>query len=125
VLQQFGFTDEGKNRNQSFYRIKITAKDGSIVYTNTIGCNSRAGDNVIVYPNPVKTDVKMQLNSSYKEEANVFILSSDGRRVKNTSLSLKKGLNEISIPVTDLPSGNYVIRFSTNQQMISSKFIKN
>jgi hypothetical protein len=125
VLQQFGFTDEGKNRNQSFYRIKITGKDGMVVYTNTIGCNSKVGDNLVIYPNPVKTDVKMQLNSSYKEEANVFILSSDGRRVKNTSLSLKKGLNEISIPVTDLPSGNYVIRFSTNQQMISSKFIKN
>ena len=125
VLQQFTFTDEGKNRIQSFYRIKTTGKDGSVAYTNTIGCGSKIGDNLVIFPNPVKTDVKMQLNSSFKEEANVFILSSDGRKVKNSTLALKKGLNEIMIPVTDLPAGSYVIRFATNQQMISSKFIKN
>jgi hypothetical protein len=125
VLQVFGYTDEGKNRNQSFYRVRITGKDGNVVFTNTIGCNSKIGDNLVVFPNPVKTEVKMQLQSSYKEEANVFILSSDGRKVKNTLLPLKKGLNELIIPVTDLPPGSYVIRFSTNQQMISSKFIKN
>ncbi len=125
VLQQFSFVDESKNRNQAFYRIKITGKDGSVVYSYTVSCSGKATANLVVFPNPVKTVVKMQLNSTYKEEADVFILGSDGRRVKNATVGLKKGLNDITIPVMDLAPGSYVIRFASNQQLISSKFIKN
>ncbi len=125
ILQQFSFVDESKNRNQAFYRMKITGKDGSVVYSYTISCNSKPNANLVVYPNPVKAEVKMQLTSLFKEEANLFILASDGRRVKNSTVLLKKGLNELNIPVVDLAPGSYVIRFASNQQMISTKFVKN
>jgi hypothetical protein len=125
IMQQFTFVDESKNRNQAFYRMKITGKDGSVVYSYTVSCNSKPNANLVVYPNPVKAEVKMQLTSLFKEEANVFILASDGRRVKNSTVVLKKGLNEINIPVLDLAPGSYVVRFASNQQMISSKFVKN
>jgi hypothetical protein len=125
VLQQFSYVDESKNRNQAFYRMKITGKDGSVVYSYTVSCNSKPNSGLVVFPNPVKAEVKMQLTSQYKEEANVFILASDGRRVKNTTIDLKKGMNDIILPVMDLAPGSYVIRFASNQQMISGKFIKN
>ena len=125
VLQQFNFTDESKSRSQSIYRIKIVAKDGNIFYSYTAGCNSKANSQTIIYPNPVKDIVKMQLESDYKEIVNVYILSSDGRKVKSSIISFKKGFNEIDLPVTELLPGNYVIRFSSNQQLFSYKFIKN
>ena len=125
TLQQFTFNDKEANRIQLLYRIKIVAKNGSVVYSNSTGCNVKPNSAIVIYPNPVKGEVKIQLNSNYKETADVYILTSDSRTVKNTSISIKKGLNEISIPVSELLAGSYVIRFFTNQQMISFKFIKN
>lgn len=125
LLQQFSYIDESKNRNQAFYRVKITGKDGAVVYTYTVSCNTKANTNLVVFPNPVKAEVKIQLTSLFKEEAKMFILSADGRRVKSMLIGLKKGQNDIVVPASDLTPGSYVIRFSSNQQMISSKFIKN
>jgi hypothetical protein len=97
---------------KSYYRLKMIEKDGSITYSKIIpvitNCNDKA---VKVFPNPVKSDQKLNVNiSGYDASVKGDLYSATGQFVK--SYILKNGSNALS--VENLAQGFYTLRVSEN-----------
>lgn len=75
------------------------------------------------YPNPVKENLRVTLQKSVKQNNSVVvkILTTSGIEVKD--IKLKSG-NEVSINVSDLTSGAYVISVNLGNEQTTQKFIK-
>jgi len=75
-------------------------------------------DNSIkVYPNPASHFINVELTDNTKINE-IIILDISGRLVKNVSAS------EMNIDVTALQIGNYILRISTTEGVVSKKFSK-
>ncbi|MBC8314543.1 MAG: T9SS type A sorting domain-containing protein, partial [Bacteroidetes bacterium] len=75
-----------------------------------------AGSELILYPNPASSFIKL------KSETDGELLISDIRGSIIGIYNLLEGVN--TIPVTNLAKGIYLIRFSTSNNVIRMKFIK-
>ena len=85
--------------------------------SSTLGLNDYHADDLILYPNPTK-DV-LNLNSiEILNGAFYTIFDMSGRRVVNATLSSNV------IDVSNLSSGNYILRISSGNQTKTQKFIK-
>lgn len=86
------------------YRLKMIDFDGTFKFSPVISIEgSSKQENVIVYPNPSRGNVRVQLNNeSTIDQLDVFDIS--GRKVT----SIKTGSNK-NIQVTGLKSGMYLI----------------
>ena len=78
-----------------------------------------------LYPNPIVTDVHLEITTAKSERVNVIIVDIHGRVVKNiSSLSLVSGISHIEINTEMIPSGMYIFRVEKEGFTYQSKFIK-
>ncbi|PXY45092.1 pectate lyase family protein [Flavobacterium hydrophilum] len=95
--------------------------ESHLYYLKTSYATLGLGDNVLasklaVYPNPVSD--QLFISSEDKKVENVVIYSLSGFVVKNIS-------NEVeSVDVSDLASGNYIVKLTTDQGTAIKKIIK-
>ncbi len=75
-----------------------------------------------VYPNPTKGDIYITLPSGFDGQASLMLFDAQGRLVE------QKSFNAISSDVVSLnisgPAGLYFVRLSCNNELLSSKVIK-
>ncbi|MBK7850721.1 MAG: T9SS type A sorting domain-containing protein [Bacteroidetes bacterium] len=62
-----------------------------------------------VYPNPVRTTLRLDVQSSVTEHANISLFDTKGSCVLNLVQKLNAGKNTIMIPVQNLPMGVYEV----------------
>lgn len=62
-----------------------------------------------VYPNPVRTTLRLDVQSSVTEHANISLFDTKGSCVLNLVQKLNTGKNTIMIPVQNLPMGVYEV----------------
>ncbi|MDH7914152.1 endonuclease [Winogradskyella sp. SYSU M77433] len=75
-------------------------------------------DNTTIYPNPVKSNLNIELNST--EETLVEIYSILGKRVLKTQINSSDSIN-----LQTLKSGVYILKLTQNNSSVSKKLIKN
>lgn len=74
-------------------------------------------DNLIVYPNPTKDFLNIEI-SQFSNDAIYSVFDLSGKRVMNGTLNINK------IDVSQLNSGSYILRIFENQKQQTQKFIK-
>ena len=80
---------------------------------------------VNIYPNPVITSATIELNIKENSHINTEVYNQFGQLVSETSHSLSIGMHEISIDLSDLNKGMYLLRISAEDNIaIVRKFIK-
>ena len=104
-----------------FYRLKQIDIDGWYTYSNIVVLsidNSRPV--VMLYPNPAKDNLNMTINVSRQEKLQWQLADNTGRIVKRGNYNLSAGSTAVSIDITGLSSGMYIIQLngSTLQQVI-------
>ena len=62
-----------------------------------------------VYPNPVRTTLRLDVQSSVTEHTNISLFDTKGSCVINLVQKLNAGKNTIMIPVQNLPMGVYEV----------------
>ncbi len=62
-----------------------------------------------IYPNPVKDLMKITFYSGEDIHGEIKVMDLTGRAVKSMAVSLTEGENSIALPVTELPSGLYIV----------------
>lgn len=91
-------------------------KDSAANYStncNYLNTKEVSKDDIIIYPNPVKDFLNIQIDNTIKK---VEIFSMTGKLLKTT-------INN-KIAVSNLPEGNYIVVITTDKDIISEKFIK-
>lgn len=79
-----------------------------------------------VYPNPVISDININIYTEQSEKVYVNIYQSNGTVVINENYKTKEGLNTIQLNLDDLQEGVYMIKIYNNSDQIldSRTFIK-
>lgn len=99
-----------------------TEFDAQLVYT-AVKKVSNTNDQWIIYPNPAKEVVHIQLSSNFSNFENyvVELYSLTGQQYKIGTYNTSQVKDGISIPINNLPSGNYLIRIVYNSTNFSQK----
>ena len=80
---------------------------------------------LLVYPNPVRSDAIIEFNSDIKSGVDIYIYDLAGKLVKSEVRSAQKGLNKISLNFSHLSKGTYVIQLVSGKRKYTSKFLIN
>jgi hypothetical protein len=100
------------------YNFPIITNTYTTTVQNVLATNeiNKGNNDITIYPNPVKDLLNIQ---SKNEIVKAEIYDATGRILRTTSL------NNNIINVSDLTKGNYVIKLSTKDKIMTQKFIKN
>lgn len=111
-----------------YYRIKVTGKDGNVIYSQIInmGGVSSASPKAFVAPNPVETMLNVQFNTTSNAMTNYKLYNSVNKEVGSGRFFSTTGQNAKQINVLHLPTGVYQMLLQTNSsnKPIIIRFVK-
>ena len=125
--QAYSFVQMGAGPGQHYYQVLETDMDGKTTYSNIVSVTIAAGDfSVAVLNNPAagNTDAQLQINATKPGVALIELWSVSGARISTQQQAIGVGVNTVSIPVSKLPSGNYVVKVQVNNNRHVSQVIK-
>lgn len=113
------YFDEYHADTTLFYTSYDTLKTGIIIH-------EKIESDLKIFPNPAndKLNVVMPFSEEFGSPVNIEILSSDGREVFFSN-KIKPGKHPVSLPITTLKPGIYLIRVNYGERSWLRKFIKN
>ncbi len=123
-IHYYDFTDVNITSlgvNKIYYRLKQTDIDGRFTYSNIIVLsidNSRPV--VMLYPNPAKDNLNITITVPFNEKLQWQLTDNAGRIVKRGNYNLTSGSTALSIDISGLNSGMYVMQLdgTTLRQVI-------
>ena len=120
----YNFIDTG------FYQV-------SVLVTTSTGCNKEATDIVHItklkdysprtiasYPNPAREQIKLTIDASYGTTLTIAIYNSMGKLVLRQQQLITQGKNQITIPIQQLPKGQYFADIQYSNQRKKAAFHK-
>ncbi len=108
----------------NYYRLKQVDRNGKYMYSSVQMANQGNAFTYRILQNPVYDHVKLSIQSPKPEKLQVQIREAGGRLVLQREVMLTKGRSTLTIPVTTLSNGSYVITFRVGDIYESGVFIK-
>ena len=124
IQNNYSYTDEQPLKAINYYRLKIIDKDGKFSYSEIRSINNTGSFNVVVYPNPVKSNLTLDFNSEKKTDAKLEIVNAEGKPVLSKKIQIAQGASKQQINTSVLSSGNYFIKIISSEAQTELKFIK-
>ncbi|MDP4283306.1 MAG: T9SS type A sorting domain-containing protein [Bacteroidota bacterium] len=126
-LLKYQFAD--LRSGNTYYRLKQIDKDGKSSYSNIVYIK---GDNINaitignIYPNPAKNSINVTIASPSNNKIEIEISDLAGKIVLRKATKIVKGDNNLSVNVTNLSSGSYILKAtgSSGSQTSITKFVK-
>ncbi len=115
---------------ETYYKIRSVDFDGEFQFSNTLFVKSDCfpeDPDMVMYPNPTLQDINIKYNAlAGMNEINIRIMNILGQQVKFVQSSLAEGPNLVTIDVSSLPAGEYILMMSTDgvKESKVEKFIK-
>jgi len=102
-------------------RIKMETQQVSLTAIRDI---AKSGFNATVYPNPVSDVMNLVLNPGKSRSVMISVLDMSGRTVLNKKYEIQaEDLSTLKIPVSELPSGMYMVKIQAGTNVIARKMI--
>jgi len=116
TTNKYVYTDYDVTKQPSssvYYRLKMMDKDGSFTYSNveTIMLPFIAG-RVTAFPNPATEEVNVSVGAPSDGLMQWKLMDNTGRIMLHNSTQIRKGVNNFSFNVTNLPVGLYYLHVS-------------
>ena len=129
LTANYGFIDNTflRDNNIIFYRVAAIDKTGIKTYSNVVSVLlSNINTPIVIYPNPVKGLLNLQLTNTKASQGSIEILNEKGQIISILPITLMAGKNSLSIPANNLAKGFYTILVIDDYgRMIAQKqFIK-
>ncbi len=105
----YSFSDVTSAAGKVSYRLQIVDKDGSISYSNVVSLTLSSATSFAIFPNPVRNILSLQVQNSKSESVTVQVVDLLGKVLRQEQAQLTAGLNNVSLNVTTLAKGNYVV----------------
>ncbi len=123
--QSYTFLDETPVVGVNYYRLKLTDIDNSYTYSRIVAVkNSGQPISIELFPNPSSSLLQVQLPACQKEIIHLFITDASGRMIDSRSVSVSEGNNALSIPVSHLPGGTYLLSIENKEGRQTKTFLK-
>ena len=110
----------------AYYRLRMIDNDGkselSKVIVLTAGQNN--GPSVQAYPTVITSAINVRMVSTASRSTEIVILDVNGHVLKKGIQKLENGINLFSVEVGALPTGIYVLRTVTGNDVYTRRFIK-
>jgi chitinase len=96
------------------------------VFGTKVGIENHLAKNINfeMFPNPASDQVNVTFDLAEKSTVNLEIYSVDGRLVYQLASGTFQGQTKLSIPTKEFNSGIYILKLSTNSDMVVRKFSK-
>lgn len=122
TFKDYLFTDENPFAGTNYYKLVQHDFDGKTTESKVIGVASNiAAATLSVYAS--SSDVKITLSSPNKTEGTFEVFDIGGRKLATTSLSVNKGYNTVSVPVS-LQPGVHFVKYTADGETINVKFVR-
>ncbi|WP_299223380.1 FG-GAP-like repeat-containing protein [uncultured Psychroserpens sp.] len=89
-----------------------------IIEGDTLSLEGTLTDDLVIYPNPAKDVLNISTSTPFQDNTIYTIFDINGKRVMNAKL------NQSTIDVSGLSTGNYILRIISGESIKSQKFIK-
>jgi hypothetical protein len=76
-----------------------------------------------MYPNPATTSVIITVNSLTSSQATLSVTNLMGQTVCNNAVTLSAGTNQLSLNVSELSNGFYMVNIKSNTGTTTQKLI--
>lgn len=120
----YNYTDPKSITAPTYYRIKIVEGEQK-KYSKIILLSSKLEFSIRNLVNPFSSQITFDLVSPEKDRANIQLIDLYGRTVKQQTMNITNGLNEITIPnLSNLSSGVYALRIQIGERIITRQVIK-
>ncbi len=111
-----------------FYRLQIVDLDGSYARSNirSVQINVQGFYVQQIFPNPVKSgnDIQLKIYADKLQQSSLSIINSKGQLVLNKNILIRKGNQEIRLPIPFAFSGSYIVKIiSGNDQQNVQLFV--
>lgn len=108
----------------NFYRLKIIYKDGTFEYSQIKSVNNSGSFDLSIYPNPVKNNLAVRVNSEKKTDISIKITAMDGKVIQSIKYIAPAGSIIRNINASSLSKGTYFLLLSSQTEQAGIKFEK-
>ena len=122
---QYALADPSPLAGLHYYRLGLRRPTGTIDYAAPLALTTEAGADPSVFPNPI-TGNQVQLSYPVAASGDLVVRFYDelGRYLRGQRLAVQAGLNVLTLDVTGLRPGFYILRLTTDQGSRSVRVVK-
>ncbi len=123
----YSFVDANAGGGTHYYRVLETDQDGKSIYSKVVSATIAAGDfSVAVLNNPAvgKTDAQLQINAVSPGVAYIELWSVGGSRISLQQQAIGTGTTTISVPMSNLAPGSYVVKVIVDKNTHVAQVVK-
>jgi hypothetical protein len=118
----YNFTDNNPAEGKSYYRLRLVEKNGSSSFSTTRQVYIAVLKNeIILAPNPATTSGFLLFTGNTNSAGILRIRSLSGQTIVSRAVNINKGDNRISVEITLLNPGIYVVELVTKDKTYSNK----
>jgi hypothetical protein len=116
----YSYTDNQAITTVVYYRVQAIAADGSYKYSAVAKLNGKASSiELSLYPNPVQSQLSVQLSQPVKGQLAARVVDSKGQVVYQQSGINLAGSNLLQLSVAHLPQGTYQLTLTNGSDFES------
>ncbi len=118
----FSFIDTDPVVGNNFYRIRQVDRNGAVHYSAIRKIALRNSRVTLIYPNPVKEGLQVQVRNRQPERLVFELVDAQGRTVQSFQKQITPSAGTITINMSQLPAQVYLLNVRTlNGELISSE----
>ncbi len=125
AVNNYSYTDPSLAAGVHYYRIRRVDLDGKFNYSIVKTIKVSAVNAIQIRPNPVTGgNLVLAISVQRNEKATIQIVGVDGKVMSRRNTELVQGANNITLDVSNVPTGVYLVQVQLNEEVASKKFIK-
>jgi hypothetical protein len=108
----------------SFYRLKVTDKDGSFAHSKLVMIKSETTVKAELIGNPFTSTINVAIHTSGAERIQAELMDMNGKRVSNTIYQHPGGSSVMQIPAQQIGFGTYLLRLNGTETKETLRVVK-
>ncbi|MBO9565079.1 MAG: T9SS type A sorting domain-containing protein [Niastella sp.] len=110
-LHSYAFTDQSPLPGTSYYRLAVRERDRTY-YSKTVMIKNALPALAVqrIYPVPADKRLQMEIVAAQAQAITIDIRNSGGVSLQRFTRSVSNGVNQVYVPVVQLPAGLYFVR---------------
>jgi len=115
VKLDYNYTDVAPFAGHNYYRLQQHDIDGHVSYSGTVDVYFGNETLITLYPNPISTELNVEINTPKATTVYVKIMDATGRIVRTIEMVLQTGTNHGKVELNSLADGVYLVSITNTK----------